>query len=253
MDIVLDLSSLVLVHFISRKFCLPPSRKFIIAQRVMDVIEEQIIFEKQIPNALFGTIFTKFLGFLSPSVDSSSSCVPLLNILNDLKSWINEYCKIEIAKKILTWNEEKESPHIVESFIESMMLAQRDSTIIVTEDIWLHKYNSSFCVINADFLLRECFNIDSHFLMSLFTEANYVGHFLDGNYFIEQILLKEKGAFNTHLNCINYVRNSPQIIISVMSVAYKLEQGIITTERYHLLEELFLAFLRPLAFLNHIN
>lgn len=247
-EIVLDLSSLVLVHFISRKFCLSPSRKYIVAQRVVDVIEEQIIFEKQIPNALFGTIYTKYLGFLSPSVNGNSSCVPLLDILNDLKLWVNENCKIEISKEILTWDEEKECPHIVESFIESLMHAQRDNTIFVTEDIWLHKYRSSFCVVNADFLLRECFKIDSHFLMSLFTEANYVGHFLDGNYFIEQILLKEKGAFNTHLNCINYVRNSPQIIISVMSVAYKLEQGIITTERYHLLEELFLAFFEAIGF-----
>ncbi len=243
-NIVLDLSSLILIHAITKKTGINITHKFIISQRTYDYLRESALASKRSPqDVLYGKNITTNLDQFKSINDNP---LYLSSILSDLLQWIKLHCEIQIAEEMIDCQND-EMPPIMEIHLESILLSQKPNNILVSEDVWMFNHYESPCVVNTEFIFNEI-GQNSHIISNYFTALNYVGHNISGDFIIEQILLKECGNNNSFEYCLETLKHNPYVLSNLMSVSYKLESGFITPQRFNLLEQVFYTIFLSLGY-----
>ena len=82
---------------------------------------------------------------------------------------------------------------------------------------------------------------------------NYLGHNISGDFIIEQILLKEHQSENGFEYCLEIIKHNPYVLSSLISVSYKLEKGIVSTQRFKLLEQVFYTIFETLGYERSVH
>lgn len=232
---VLDLSSLILIHAISKKFGILFEDKFVISQRTFDYIKGCGLASKRSPqDILYGATLRVNL---NQFVSSDDEPILLSIILDDLLLWIKSNCNVMVVDDMAGYGKE-EIPTIMEVHLENILLSQRPDSVLITEDIWLYKYYTNPIVVNTEFffmqMMRTALPISKYL-----TGLNYLGHNISGDFIIEQILLKERQSENGFEYCLEILKHNPYVLSSLISVSYKLEKGIISAQRFKLLDQVF--------------
>lgn len=245
-NIVLDLTSLILLHSISRKFSLIFKEKFLISQRVFDYIRE-------FKNSEDRGGSTQNLSHLSWSNlqhivgNQELSQCKFRDILDDLLRWVNANCKVIVVNEMIEHISADCTP-IVETYLETLLLAQQPNNVLMTEDYWLcHNYTDS-TRINVEFYVKCIFPDKSSDLSAYLTELNYCGHDVDGNFIVEQILLKERDQTNEYERCRDMVKQNPYILTSFILASQKLLNGLLTTTRISCIDDILYSFFSGMGY-----
>lgn len=248
-NIVLDLSSLILIHAIIKMTGMNITHKFIISQRTYDYLRESSLASKRSPqDVLYGNNITTNLGQFKPT---NGTPLYLSSILSDLLKWIELHCEIQIVEEMIDCKND-EMPPIMEIHLESILLSQKPNNILVSEDIWMFNHYENPCVVNTEFIFIEM-GLNSTILSNYFTALNYIGHNITGDFIIEQILLKECGNNNSFEYCLETLKHNPYVLSNLMSVSYKLENGIITPQRFNLLGQVFYTIFESLGYERSVH
>lgn len=246
MNIVLDLSSIILIHAIARKFGLKYAQKFLIGQRIYDYIKENLEREKRgFPIGIYSLSVRNNLGHLVKR--ENEQAIKLENFLEDLLLWISENCQVQIVEEIVNY-EEKESDPIIETHFESILLALRPKSILISEDIWLCNLNGAPAKINVEFLTKSIHPEYSDMVSRYLTDLNYVGQTIDGKYIIEQIIAKERGVNEGYERCIELIKHNPYVISSYISASVSFIQGIVTSFRLQAISEIYFIIFETLGY-----
>ena len=241
---VLDLSSLILIHAISKKYGIIFKDKFIISQRTFDYIKENSLASKRSPSdILYGaTLRVNLNQFIS----SDDEPILLSIILDDLLLWIKSNCNVMVVEDMAEFKQ-GDIPPIMEVHLENILLSQKPNSILITEDIWLYKYYLNPIVVNTEFFFMEMMQTTLPISQYL-TGLNYLGHNISGDFIIEQVLLKEHQSENGFEYCLEILKHNPYVLSSFISVSYKLENGIISTQRFNLIDQIFYTIFDALGY-----
>lgn len=243
-NIVLDLSSLILIHAISKKFGIIFKDKFIISQRTFDYIKENSLASKRSPrDILYGATLRVNLNQFILSDDDP---VLLSVILDDLLQWIKSNCNVMVVDDMVGFKQE-DIPTMMEAHLENILLSQKPNSILITEDVWLYKYYLNPIVVNTEFFFMEMMQTTLP-ISKYLTGLNYLGHNISGDFIIEQILLKEHQSENGFEYCLEILKHNPYVLSSLISVSYKLEKGIISTLRFKLIDQVFYTIFEALGY-----
>ena len=246
---VLDLSSLILIHAISKKFGIIFEDKFIISQRTFDYIKECGLASKRSPkDILYGPTLRVNL---NQFVSSNDEPILLSIILDDLLLWIKSNCHVMVVDDMAGYSAE-EIPTIMEVHLENILLSQRPDSVLITEDIWLYKYYTNPIVVNTEFFFMQMMRTTLP-ISKYLTGLNYLGHNISGDFIIEQILLKEHQSENGFEYCLEIIKHNPYVLSSLISVSYKLEKGIVSTQRFKLLEQVFYTIFETLGYERSVH
>lgn len=235
LDIVLDASSLILLHSISRKFNIEFKHRFQISQRTYDFVRDSLEAMKyQLPTVPYSSVVNANLSHFN----SDNSHIQNIKILEDLRLWIGEHCKVEVVEEIID-NDYENLPRIIESSVESILLSQRANSILITEDKCFCNLQSPCRSVNLEFYLRDNYMELSDEISEYLTRLNYNGHIIDGEYVISQIKRYESGASNYYNRCLSIVKANPYILSSFILPALKFSSGIMTATRLQCMKQIF--------------
>jgi hypothetical protein len=243
-NIVLDLSALILMHAISQKLGIDNSQKFIISQRVYDYVRENYEYTKRDPmQVLYSPVIRNNLSHL---FTKEPQCL-ISTILANLMTWIDHNCEVVIVEEMVNHQSKDYSP-IIETYIESILLAQRPNHILITEDLWLCRSNGGPVTVNTEYYLRTTNSCYNEKISRYYTDLNYIGHCIDGSYIIEQILLKERDQTNGFIHCLELVKANPYIVSSYLYALVPFLSGIITGQRIRYAEQVFYTMFASLGY-----
>lgn len=145
----------------------------------------------------------------------------LINVLYSLMDWINKHCEIVVVEEYLEHSESVDNP-VLETVIETMLLAQRENSFLITEDFWMQNVADSTTKINLEYFLRSEYSISAGQISEYFTALNYYGHCLTTDYIISNINARVKGNDIDYKGFLMHIEKNPYVINQVVPIAIEL-------------------------------
>lgn len=247
LHMVLDISSLVLLHAICIKFNIEVREKFVIGQRVYDYIKENIEAIKR--DSVLHTCDIAAINNLKQFVHKGTieDYFNLINVLYSLMDWINKHCEIVVVEEYLERSESVDNP-VLETVIETMLLAQRENSFLITEDFWMQNIADSTTKINLEYFLRSEYSISAGHISEYFTALNYYGHCLTTDYIISNINARVKGNDPDYKGFLKHIEKNPYVINQVVPIAIKLLGGVVSVPLIASLRDIFYTIFRGLGY-----
>ena len=144
--IVLDVSSLIMLHEVSMKYGLNYSKKFLLPLKILNVVRGCKLNEEK----GFPSLFTEGVKKSISLVISDQTKSPLWNKLDMLEKWIDEYCQLEKVEEKLNYDYSNIKSKGLNLEDESVMLAIRKGNLLLTENwFWTRKFFHLFPSMNV--------------------------------------------------------------------------------------------------------
>ena len=247
LHMVLDISSLVLLHAICIKFNIGVREQFVIGQRVYDYIKENI--EAIRRDSVLHTCDIAAIDNLKQFVHKGTieDHFNLINVLYSLMDWINKHCEIVVVEEYLERSESVDNP-VLETVIETMLLAQRENSFLITEDFWMQNVADSTTKINLEYFLRSEYSISAGHISEYFTDLNYYGHCLTTDYIISNINGRVKGNDIDYKGFLKHIEKNPYVINQVVPIAIELLGGVVSVPLIASLRDIFYTIFRGLGY-----
>lgn len=136
-EVVLDLSSLIVLYDISRRLGVPIEKKFIIPISLHYLLQGTLS-EEEIgsPTFLSQAVCDEFLGEERDKTHSA-----LWNIVKDMLAWVKEHCEIIIVEDKLNVEYPQGLPHLFIVNMDSIYLASK-GPLLLTEDWGMQRFFS---------------------------------------------------------------------------------------------------------------
>lgn len=243
LDLVLDLSSLIMLYEMNQLFGLKLENKLIIPKGIIQQIDDDIIYEQRMMPANFGGRGIERLVKITPAEGETYYS----GKLKDLKEWAEKHCVVMVAEEKLNMDMSKINSVITSLEVESMILANKVGRAFLTEDwslcITLGGVFPSLSVSNLLFVTNnEKYREVSDFL----TSVNRIGQMVSEEYIYQQCENMCNGKDNYWRQCLNNIENNPQSYISAIKAAIRISEGIITNGKTEALNSLLVIMFKAM-------
>lgn len=220
-DMVLDLSSLLLLTALTNKFNLKFTKKFIIPEGLHKFIDRSLEHEKlSLATNIYQEAFNNF-GLSSVNGESSAT-----TILKYVKSWMNKNCEFRVADNMLQLNlENVHASH--ESFfrieLESLVLTVNNPIAAISED-----WGLSMSLAHNVKLLNVCAYLnymgigDIDAINQYLADLHFAGSEVDVNYMYNQYKLRQQKKANSYDSCLEGLRINPLLYSSGLKLAQEI-------------------------------
>jgi hypothetical protein len=234
-NIVIDITSTMLLFELSSRFALKYAKKFIMPKGIYDLYTQSIDIAKINTSA---TIMSSTTLLLTIADDSSNKIV---GYLEQTKRWIDENCEIVLVQEKLNLMNTSDQDEILDAQIESLLLAYRGNHILLSEDMALVKALSNRAVVNVETFVKFSNSAYSDKVSDYLSELNYIGHNITAQYIYTEYMKYEAGQKNRHSYCLECVESNPYTIFEVVQACIKILSGIVTPNKRFAVTNLLVA------------
>ncbi len=206
-EIVLDISSLLILHQISREHNIVFEHKFLIAREVVEYIRIFLKKEKLEPKEKMWINIT-LDGITADKIPENLSNSNVI-FLQRLLEWINSNCietivtnKLDIIRK-LEGNIQNET--FINLIIENLSLVmKKENRILLTDDsIYFRLFPiQSGKTINSELYVKSTLHVNDGCYIE-FVKNKYVGHTFKSNILVKEFTKNLKNQPNNYTHCIN--------------------------------------------------
>lgn len=204
---ILDLSSLLLLSSLSKRFGLTFEKKFLVPEGLHLFIKHNIEHEAvNIPSLIHPSAFINY-GF---EVSANQTKAPIQLVLDDVEAWMENNCTYEVVDDILKLHTDglkNEGSIFFQIEAESMLLALKASHAMISEDWGLIKFIArNFRVINSASWLKlsGVENIDKIF--HCLADIHFAGIEVGYQYMFDQYTKKQTHQPNSFDTCVEGLR-----------------------------------------------
>ncbi len=210
LEIVLDLSSVILLFELHLKFGLDYPFTMIVSQGVVNLIEDSVAKEK---HALPAGIYQKVADTLAP-IDNREGVSWFLTRLLGLLQWIREKTNIEVAHEMMELDADtvfNKSRYITLEF-QSILLARQENRVFVSEDLAIIlTMGGGMNVSDVNYLIYKFCSKGYHIVASFFLESNIYGCNMYVDYVLDQYERYERGEASTFAQCQENLSYCPSL------------------------------------------
>lgn len=226
--IVLDLSSLILLHEVSMRYGLDVSRKFLLPHKVLNVIRGGKLNEEK----GFPSIFTdRVKNKISLTITDSTKSI-LWNKLDMLENWIEENCQLEMVEEKLNYDFSHLKSKELNLEDESVMLAIRKGNLLLTENwFWTSKFFTLFPSMNVgNWLFLSNFKKYEDY-SEWVLRMNHMGVPMKADQIVLQYEEFAKGNPNYYNACLSNIEYNCYTYNEVFTAGDKILQGLYVSSR----------------------
>ena len=153
-DVVLDLSSLIVMYYLSRKFNFSYERKFIIPISLQRMLQAALTQEEiGTPEIISQAVYDEMR---DDTWDKTHSA--LWNIVNGMLQWVDAHCDIQIVEEKLLMTYPQGTPQLFVNNMDSAFIAAKGA-LLLTEDWGMRRFYTgdvhSMDVINWFYLMEN--------------------------------------------------------------------------------------------------
>jgi hypothetical protein len=250
-NIVLDLTSAVLLFGLSKELNINWKDKFIIPQSLLDVLKYEILQTQRktireiLPPKIFELIPTE-------QVEGNSS------ILIAFKKWIEANCVFESDVRKLDLIDAFDSTgidddEVLDCIIESRLLATQKGRILISEDTYLNSQLCNGCLsIPSETLMLLLFPLRKKEISSFLSDCYFVGSNIDEAFIQAEYNKYTKQEVNRYNYCLNCLEQNPYNSLAFFKVAESISKRIYTPDNDRQIINILLDMLRCLGAQNSI-
>lgn len=220
-NMVLDLSSLLLLAALTRKFNLKFTKKFIIPEGLHKFIDSSLEHEKiSLATNIYQDAFKNF-GLSSVKGESHAT-----TLLKYVKSWMTENCEYRVADNMLQLNLGNVHANHDSFFrieLESLVLTVNNPNAVISED-----WGLSLSLFHNVRLLNVCAYLnymgigDIDAINQYLADLHFVGSTVDENYMFDQYQKKQRKQPNSYDSCVDGLRANPFLFEKGLRLAIKI-------------------------------
>ncbi len=206
-ELVIDFSSLLIFHQISREHKIIFKDKFLIAKGVVEYIRNMLRKEKLEPKEKMSLNIS--LEGVIPNIIPANASDSNIVYLEKLLQWIDENCietivtsKLDVTRKL---NDKTENETFMNITIENVSLAmENENRILITDDsVYLKFYPlQSGKTISSELYVKSTLTNDDTYLIE-FVKNKYIGHTFHLKVLLQEFNKKLKDQSNNYSHCIN--------------------------------------------------
>lgn len=222
-EVVLDVSSLIMLHEYDMKYGLHYNKKFIIPKSIPLLLKQEIVNEeKGFPRAFFQRLTNKLT---ICEIDDSKT--KLWNKFKNIEQWISDHCSIVAVEESVNFKQEYTQGMASKIMLDCILLAQH-KRVLLTED-WFYtlKFLSVFPIMSAYnwlfFLRNEHFEEWGQWMLA----CGNVGYPMGAEYIRKQYDLCSQSKPNNYQTCLENMRYDLQSADEVIKAANSLFIGIV--------------------------
>ena len=205
-DIVLDLSSLILLCEISKKYSYAPTTCFVIPISLQSLLKETLIKEEISTPSL---VYEKVIGKLSIQFNNKSKS-PLWNIITDLLNWIDKYCEVAIVEDKLNYsNVDTNKRPIMSVEMDSILLALQGKLLLTEDWYWTKTMLNAFPSMSVYNWLHVTNVACENEYAELMIDCGNLGYNIPASYIMEQYKLQKNHLPNRFSACMENVEVNP--------------------------------------------
>lgn len=215
--LVLDMSSLILLSELHRRYGLVREKKFLVPISLKMTLCETLTNEEC---GNFAHLHKEALDHMTLSyIDSTKS--DLWNIARSMLDWIEQYCEVQIveAKLLMQQHPNLTSFSLIET--DSALLATMDN-ILLTQDWMLMEKLASVRGISVQNWLAFIGEERTQDIFQYMLECGNVGGEMSADYIVEQYNAYRDGNENCYQTCVENIPANPTTIHSVVEACLQI-------------------------------
>lgn len=197
-ELVLDISSVIILHEFDKKFGLPDGITFNVPKAIESVLKEQIINEEK---GMPGFFAQRIVDRISIEIIDENKTT-LWNKLKSIEDWINKRCKVLTVEEVINLNLKNGDNLCSRAEAESLLLSHR-GMLLLSEDWYLSK----------NFAAMSCYNWlslmginDADKWGKIMLECGNVGYPMTSDYIRSQYDLMANSLPNNYQGCLENIK-----------------------------------------------
>lgn len=197
-ELVLDISSVIILHEFDKKFGLPDGITFNVPKAIESVLKEQIINEEKGMPVFFAQ---RIVDRISIEIIDESKTT-LWNKLKSIEDWINKRCVVQTVEEVINLNLRNGDNLCSRAEAESLLLSHR-GMLLLSEDWYLSK----------NFAAMSCYNWlslmginDADKWGKIMLECGNVGYPMTSDYIRSQYDLMANSLPNNYQGCLENIK-----------------------------------------------
>lgn len=223
-EIVLDMTSVILLHELYLQFSVNIPMKLLIPQGVIKLIDSSIIHEIKGMPSFFGQRIAQKLKIDQP-VNGESLLVTKLRMLKD---WIGKNCETILVEDKLNFDTSTIKTALVSIQAESLLLANSRKGILITED-WsfcrqMAAVYPSMSVSNLLYII-DCKNYRQ--VAEFLTTCYRTGQVVKGEFIFQEYEKSVNKEHNLYQHCISCIEKNGHLYREAIRSAIKMTSGLI--------------------------
>ena len=223
-QLVLDITSCVLIAEISSSLNFEWMSKFIVPKSLVDYIEQEVIQlrNQAIQESLPSTIINKE-DIASESLDQH----PLIKLSN----WVSANCIPETDARKLDISVNNSHDGVIDCVLESRLLASNPNRILISEDVFLNQHLQNLGLsMGCETILRLMFPDRAKEISKKFFDFNYVGVTMDESTIYEEYNNYIHQRHNKFELCLKNLRHNPTNWYAFFNAAGMFLNGLYTKD-----------------------
>ena len=206
--LVLDMSSLILLSELSRRFGMQWERKFLVPISLKMTLCDTLTNEEC---GNLAHLHEEAQDNMTITISDESKSI-LWNVTKSMLDWMDANCEVVIVEEKLCWGPQPDADSFAKTEMDSALLASRQC-ILVTEDWGLQKDIANVCpsisVANMLALMR---NEHAREVFELMLACGNIGGDMTAEFIAEQYSAYREGMKNCYQTCVaNITRNAANV------------------------------------------
>lgn len=235
-EAVLDVTSLIVLNEIERRYKVTFSKKFIIPRSLLYLLHDMALKEEQgNPSLLYQSVLDTIT---IDYVDKSKT--PLWNLIQNLFDWIERNCEVKIVEEKLQYDMGDNKRQILSYTMDSLILTLQGRVLLTEDWCWpkqLDKY-PSMSVYNW---LHLTDNIIEKEYADFMLDCGNLGYALSVEYIQRQFELNRDNQSNLLSNCKSNIEIDPTNYRAMLDAGYAILQEDTSEETRAKVTEMFIS------------
>ncbi len=204
---VLDFSSLIIFHQITKSTGKEFPNKFLIANGFIQYIKLAINNESKGPKETLSANIT--LEGIEVQKNNQNIASHNVSYYRSVLEWVDKYCEVIIAESKLDYEsainlEDGEDKILFQLFVENIVLLNEvENLVLVTDDHLYFKFNSisKERIISTEFYINQRSQNPDEYIFEL-VKNRYIGLSISKDLLLSEYLKKRNGGVNFYLECL---------------------------------------------------
>lgn len=211
-EFVLDITSLVLLSELQKKYSLSFNKKFIIPNGLIDYVNISIDNDSVRRTTSMSCEAAQNLALSNYSGNQHVAK------MKELLEWIELFCITETAEEITRFrHNDDDTLFLVES--ESLLLSYKDHRIMLSEDNGIINMMPKFRIISTETFISVLFPQLTNDVSQYLAELHFINVNLSSNYIVRQYWEKMGNKKNTFYECLKTIEGNKYIVGDVVNAA----------------------------------
>lgn len=235
-EAVLDVTSLIMLNEIERRYKMIFTKKFVIPKSLQYLLQEMALKEEQgNPSLLYQSVLDLIT---IDYVDNNKT--PFWNIIQNLLEWIERNCEVKIVEEKLQYDMSDNRRQIFSYTMDSLILTLQ-GRVLLTEDWCWPKQLNKFPSMSVYNWLHLTDSIVEKDYADFMLDCGNLGYALTSSYIQKQFKLYKDNKSNLLSNCISNIAIDPTNYRAMLNAGYAIIQGNALEETRSKVTEMFAA------------